>query len=106
MGSPAKTQPDCSGLAEIYGTPPTSFLGRDLHPIVYENRLTELEQDLEAELRRRGHDHVPYERIARGGSVKVTVSRWALSSTGYVPGTEDLERTVDEIADAIQKGEA
>lgn len=89
--------------AEIYGTAPASFTSGSverLHPVVHGVQLTELEQDVEAELRRRGFKHSDVDRTNRWS---LRCGEWAVKRVGYVPSAEHLNMTIEQIADAIEE---
>lgn len=95
------------GLAEVYSTPADGFtdapelLGR-MHPICVQSALTDLEQDVEMELRRRGFEFTGQTFNSRK-SLRITPATWALKPGGLQLTPKLLNMSVERIADKIQE---
>lgn len=95
------------GLAEIYSTPGDCFSepidSCRPHPIQVQAALTDLEQDVECELRRRGYDFTGQIKNFRSATTRYSAEKWALSQSGFRARVGHLDMSIEAVADAAER---
>lgn len=94
------------GLAEIFCTPTEDFRdcpGGKMHPICVQAALTDLEQDVECELRRRGYDFTGQIKNFRSATTRYSAEKWALSQSGFRARVGHLDMSIEAVADAAER---